>query len=219
MTSAQPADPVMTSDHPGDPVMTPDNLSSPGPSLRHTAESLCHRRSRALRLWGPGGAYLGALFCHPWCASVVFLSDVSVSFYDFLTNKSLSFIETTPSKMRIFCRYNERYWDLSLPPDYCYDIEKLLIYLNGRFSTTWQNSFMNSRRFSSDSLDSSWHSTIASTSHDDFSSSSAMIRGSTPRRLYGPAGTSTTAVMGVCSLLLGFNCCDFNFLCKSHLHG
>lgn len=184
--------------------MTQDNLSSPGPSLHHTAESLCHRRSRALRLWGPGGAYLGALFCHPWCASVVFLSDVSVSFYDFLTNKSLSFIETTLSKMCIFCHYNERYWDLSLPPDYCCDIEKLLIYLNGRFSTTLQNSFMNSRRFSSDSLDSSWRSIIASTNHDNFSSSSAMIRGSTPRRLYGPVGTSTTAVTGRLQFAFGF---------------
>ena len=34
--------------------------------------------------------------------------------------------------MHIFCHYNERYWDLFLLPDYFYDIEKLLIYLNGR---------------------------------------------------------------------------------------
>ena len=41
-----------------------------------------------------------------------------------LSNKDkVVFIETTLSKMHIFCHYNERYWDLFLLPDYFYDIE------------------------------------------------------------------------------------------------
>ena len=63
---------------------------------------------------------------------------------------------------------------------------------------------MNSRRFSSDFLDSSWHTIIASTNHDNFSSSPAIIRGSTSRKLYGPPGTSTTTVMGRLWFAFGF---------------
>lgn len=63
---------------------------------------------------------------------------------------------------------------------------------------------MNSHRFSSDFLDSSWHTIIASTNHDNFSSSSTIIRGSTSRKLYGPAGSSTTMVMGRLQFAFGF---------------
>ena len=63
---------------------------------------------------------------------------------------------------------------------------------------------MNSHRFSSDFLGSSWHTIMASTNHDNFSFSSAIIRGSTSRKLYGPAGTSATTVMGHLQFAFGF---------------
>ena len=83
----------------------------------------------------------GALFYHPRHASIIFLSYVSVNLYNFLTNKSLNFIETILSKMYIFCLYNERYWDFPLPPDYCYYVEKLLIYLYGHIFNSFTELF------------------------------------------------------------------------------
>lgn len=63
--------------------------------------------------------------------SIIFLSYVSVKFYDFITNKPLNCIETILSKMCLFCCCNERYRDFFPPTDYCYYIEKLLICLHG----------------------------------------------------------------------------------------
>lgn len=57
-------------------------------------------------------------------------------------------------------------------------------------STALQNSFMNSHRFSSDFLESSGHTIIASTNHVNFNFS-AIIRHYTSRILYGTARTST----------------------------
>ena len=50
---------------------------------------------------------------------------------------------------------------------------------------------MNSHRFSSDFLESSGHTIIASTNHVNFNFSSAVIRHYTSRTLYGTARTST----------------------------